>query len=315
MTPERSKTILILGGTSHIAKGLVYRFLAREQCRIEWFGRSRERMEAFLAKEGLSGDIAVHEGYGASENTNADVLINCVGAGTPSQLKADYTLWFSVLEKYDNLCLDYLQNVNPKALYVDFSSGAVYGRDSKDASFRINPNSLVPADYYALAKLYSEAKHRAFREYNIVDIRIFSYFSRYADLKSGYLMTDILNAILNNEVLNTSGQDMIRDYISPDDLFSLIECCMNQPRINMALDAFSKASVSKQEILTAFGERFGLRTEVSSPIASSPNATPSVYVPLDRSSGKIGYSPVHTSLEGLLLETKDRVDAKSKGMV
>ena len=307
MMSEGSKTVLLLGGTSHIAKGLISRFLASGRFKIEWFGRSRQRMEAFLSETKLSGNISIHEDYEELTDTNGDVLINCVGAGTPSQLKNDYTLWFSVLEEYDNICLDYLRHVNSQALYVDFSSGAVYGRGAGESSFRVNPNAIACADFYSLAKLYSEAKHRAFAELNIVDIRIFSYFSRYADPSSGYLMTDILKAILSKSVLNTTGEDVIRDYISPDDLFALILCCMRQPKINKAFDAFSRAPVSKQDILAAFKEQFDLKIEVAEPIAASPNQTPSIYLPWDKTAGEIGFAPRHSSLEGLLLETKTRV--------
>ena len=298
------KTIIILGGTSHIAEGLISRFLKQPGLRLEWFGRSAERMEAFLQAERLSGNIGIHEQYDDFLSTPGDVLINCIGAGTPDKLKNDFTLWFSVLEKYDNLCLDHLKQTDPAALYIDFSSGAVYGRDGAEAGYRIDPNRIGTPDYYALSKLYSEAKHRANRDLNIVDIRIFSYFSRYADPDSGYLMTDVLKALRTGGVLKTSADDLVRDYVSPDDLFALIRCCMAQEKINTAMDAFSLKPVSKQEILSAFGERFGLHTEtVSVGPAASPNSTASVYVPHDHSAGRFGYVPRHTSLEGLLLET------------
>lgn len=296
------KTVVILGGTSHIAKGLVSRFLKQPDLRIEWFGRSAERMNAFLQAEQLSGNIVTHEQYDDFLSTPGDVLINCVGAGTPDKLKDDFTLWFTVLEKFDNLCLDHLKQVDPAALYIDFSSGAVYGRDGAEAGYRIDPNRIGTPDYYALAKLYSEAKHRANRDLKIVDIRIFSYFSRYAGLDSGYLMTDILKAVLRKEVLKTSDQDLVRDYISPDDLFRLIGCCMAQPEINTALDAFSGKPVSKKEILAAFREKFGLQTEIMPLKSGSPNSTASVYVPRDRSAEAIGYRPQHSSLDGLILE-------------
>ena len=298
------KTVIILGGTSHIAKGLISRFLKQSDFRLEWFGRSARRMNDFLNGERLSGEITVHEGYSGLPGIRGDLLINCIGAGTPDKLKADYTLWFTVLEQYDDLCIRYLREVAPSALYIDFSSGAVYGRNAGENGLRIDPNGIQTADFYALAKVYSEAKHRAFAGLNIADIRIFSYFSRYADPDSGYLMTDILKAVRTDTVLKTSGSDLIRDYVSPDDLFALIRCCMVQDRINTAMDAFSLKPVSKKEILSAFGERFGLHTEtVSGGPAASPNSTASVYVPHDHSAGRFGYVPRHTSLEGLLLET------------
>ena len=304
MTSKQPKTILILGGTSHIAKGLIARFLTDTSCRIEWFGRSALRMETFLTGAQLSGNIRVHENYDGFYETDGDVLINCVGSGTPSELKGDYTLWFTVLEKYDNLCLDYLRQVKPKSLYIDFSSGAVYGRNQSEAVYSINPNVICNADFYALAKLYSEAKHRAFSVLNIIDIRIFSYFSRYADLSSGYLMTDIIRSIVNDTPLKTSSENVVRDYISPDDLFSLIECCMAQPKINAAFDAYSLKSVSKQEIIDVFRQDFNLKTDVSTLNVSSINSTPSVYLPHIFNAKALGYSPVHSSLSALRHEAE-----------
>lgn len=300
------KTVIILGGTSHIAKGLISRFLKQPDFRVEWFGRSAERMAAFLNSERLSGNIALHGGYDDFYSVRADAVINCVGAGTPDKLKDDYTLWFTVLEKYDNLCLDHLTKINSGAVYINFSSGAVYGHNSGVKEFRADPNRIQVADYYALAKIYSEAKHRANRDLNIVDIRIFSYFSRYADPNSGYLMTDVLKAVLNKGVLKTTDSDLIRDYISPDDLFALVCRCLASGKLNTAMDAFSGKPVSKKEILAAFQERFGLKTEVDSSLSAgkSPNATVSTYIPQDRSAGKLGYIPEHSSLDGLLIETE-----------
>ena len=186
---------------------------------------------------------------------------------------------------------------------MDFSSGAVYGRETGSVGFRIDPNRIQVSDYYALAKLYSEAKHRAHGNLNIADIRIFSYFSQYADPNSGYLMTDILKAVLNKDVLKTTDSDLIRDYVSPDDLFALIRCCMAQEKLNTAFDAFSGKPVSKLEILAAFQEKFGLRTEISAPGAGSPNSTASVYIPKDFTAGKIGFQPRFTALDGLIRET------------
>ena len=309
------KTVIILGGTSHIAKGLISRFLKQSDFRIEWFGRSESRMSDFLQSEHLSGDIALHSDYTLLPSIHGGALINCVGAGTPDKLKEDYTLWFTVLEKYDNLCLDYLTKINPEAVYINFSSGAVYGHNAGVKEFRADPNRIQVADYYALAKIYSEAKHRANRNLNIVDIRIFSYFSRYADPNSGYLMTDILKAILNKSVLKTTDSDLIRDYISPDDLFALVCRCLAAGKLNTAMDAFSNKPVSKKEILAAFQEKFDLKIEVSPSLSSgkSPNSTVSAYLPEDRSAGKLGYIPKHSSIDGLLQETGAAVAGVPRG--
>lgn len=302
------KNIAILGGTSHVGKGLISRFLSDKNVFLNWFGRSEERMKNFLNANNLSGNIMLREGYDDFPDGAYDVIINCVGAGTPDVLKENYSLWFTVLEQFDNLALDYLREVNDKALYVAFSSGALYGRNfqnviDENTRYTVNPNNIGVPDYYAIAKLYSEAKHRSLSRLNIVDLRIFAYFSRFADPDSGYLMTDVLQALLGNTPMNTRKNDLVRDYIAPDDLYRMILLCMNQDSINMALDAYSAAPVAKMEMLKTFSERFKLRVDFIDDITPvSLNATGCIYCSSCRFAEKIGYRPEHTSLEGLTNE-------------
>ncbi len=302
------KKIAILGGTSHVGKGLVSRFLADKDVSLSWFGRSGERMKNFLNANNLSGNIMLREGYDDFPDGAYDVIINCVGAGTPEVLKDHYSLWFTVLEQFDNLVLDYLREVNDRALYVAFSSGALYGRNlqsviDENSCYTINPNKINVPDYYAIAKLYAEAKHRSLPCLNIVDLRIFAYFSRFTDPDSGYLMTDVLKALLENTPLNTRKNDLVRDYIAPDDLYRMILLCMNQGSINMALDAYSAAPVAKMEMLKTFSERFNLKVNFVDDITSvSLNATGRIYCSDCRFAEKIGYRPKYTSLEGLVDE-------------
>lgn len=312
------KKIAILGGTSHIGEGLISRFLTDKSVSLSWFGRSREKMNNFLLSNSLSGNIQLKEGYDDFQNGTYDVIINCVGAGTPEVLKENYSLWFTVLEQFDNLALDYLRDVNEKALYVAFSSGALYGRNLQNAiddnsCYSINPNKIGIPDYYAVAKLYSEAKHRSMFRLNIVDVRIFAYFSRYADSGSGYLMTDIFKALLEEKPLVTWKNDMVRDYIAPDDLYNLILLCMNRESINRALDAYSAAPVSKMEMLKAFSEKFGLKVEFADEVSPvSPNATSRVYCSSCHYAEEIGYSPKYTSLEGVSDELAHALEKTSR---
>lgn len=312
------KKIAFLGGTSHVGEGLISRFLADKDVSLSWFGRSAEKMKKFLHTNSLSGNIQLKEGYDDFPDGAYDVIINCVGAGTPEALKENYSLWFTVLEQFDNLALDYLREVNEKVLYVTFSSGALYGRNLQSATdenscYSINPNKIGIPDYYAVAKLYAEAKHRSLSRLNIVDLRIFAYFSRFADPDSGYLMTDILKALLDKKPLNTRKNDLVRDYIAPDDLYSLVLLCMNQESINRSLDAYSAAPVSKTEMLKAFSEKFKLQVNFVDDIAPvSPNATSSVYCSNCHFAEKIGYRPKYTSLEGLADELAHALEKTGK---
>jgi nucleoside-diphosphate-sugar epimerase len=246
--------IAILGASSHIAKGLIANFLKAKGNHLYLFSRTMSKLEIFLHLIGKSSkDLCLKEGYNDFNKENYDLIINCVGAGTPNKLKNNYSNWFSVNEKFDNIAIDYLHN-NPKTLYINFSSGAVYGKNGsapveENTLNSIPVNNLQPEDYYSIANLNSEAKHRSFKDLKIVDIRIFSYFSRFADLNSGYFITEVMKHVLEKKTLETTDVNIVRDYIDPDDLFALILKCVEFGKINSAFDAVSRQSVDKLQIL------------------------------------------------------------------
>lgn len=299
------KTIAILGGMSHIAKGLLDCFVREKQNHIIWFGRSSASMKAFAEHLGTSL-IDIREGYDDFLGIKADVIINCIGAGTPNKLNGNYSLWFSVLEPFDNLCLQYLTSVKKDALYITFSSGAIYGREQ--GQLIINPNAMTPPDYYTITRLYSEAKHRSMHDCNIADIRIFSYFSHFADYESGYFLTDVMKALKSGRPLQTTCSDMTRDYIIPHDLSQLINCIIKQKHINKAIDAYSKAPVKKSKIIEIIQKHFNMQIQyVDSQTSTSPNKTNDIYIPKNKEAAFLGYSPQFTSAEGIIHECKKAI--------
>jgi len=171
--------------------------------------------------------IVIHKGYGDFIKYSYDGVINCVGAGILKKGQGKYSDWFMLTEEFDRLAIDYLCRKRPEALYVNFSSGAVYGREfaAPVAKNSINPirvNRIKIEDYYGIVRLNSEAKHRAFSNLRIVDLRLFSYFSRFMDLNCGYFIAGLLSCIMNKKVFITDSTNIIRDYVHPDDLFSMI---------------------------------------------------------------------------------------------
>lgn len=292
--------IVIAGGTSHIARAIVPYFLAAGDT-VTLFAR---RPEAVAPLPG----IRVESDFSLLPATDCDVLINCIGAGTPDIVRSEPGLWFTVLEKFDELAMRSLREYGHDTLYIHFSSGAVY--DRKDGGFAgrencrtICPNDIRVADYYSIAKLYAEAKHRAHSSLRILDLRIFSFFSRHIKLGSGYFMTDLMQALLRDELLLTSPDEMIRDYPHPEDVATLIRRCAAISEINAAADIASAAPVKKSEILRAFQEKFGLRWEYSDRIAPSPNGNVSIYAPGSSAAHQLcGIAPRRSSIETLLAE-------------
>lgn len=306
--------VAILGATSHIAKGLIAQFLQTQSARLVLFGRSAERIRAFLKSANCAGPAEIMQGYDEFDSGNYDVIINCVGAGSPRKLGSDRSIWFTLTEEFDNLVLHYLRRKKPAALYINFSSGAIYGRNQgrpfrEEDHLSLPVNGLVPADYYTVARLNAEAKHRSMSGLRIVDLRIFAYFSRYAECSLGYFMTDVLQAILEKRELETRPWDMVRDYADPEDLFALIRLCIGRRELNTALDVYSAAPVGKFELLTEMGRKFGLRYRLTAGTDNAlPNGEKTVYCSQMHRAADLGYRPRYTSLAGLLKETGLRLE-------
>jgi len=304
--------IVIMGATSHIAKGLIHRFLHRGNDHLYLFARSADKIKQFLEGIGSpkNGHFTLCADYRAFPSFSYDVLINCVGVGTRNTPRFDFTKYFSVTEEFDELALGYLQNQSPGSLYISFSSGAVYGRGfstpPEEGSVNTLPvNHIVPEDYYGIVRINAEAKHRAHRHLRIIDLRIFSYFSRYINLTDGYFITDVMQAILNKKVLVTDSTNIVRDYLHPEDLFTMVRKSIHAGRINLAIDVNSLRPAAKQEILDYFASDYGLRYETRDG-SGNPGATGTkcnYYSTCNRAS-QVGYIPRFSSMETLKNEAR-----------
>lgn len=238
------RNVAILGSTSHIAKNLLVRFAKNPNFQVFSFNRAT--------------------GFEDFPNNQYDLIINCVGSGLLNSTKNTYTDWFTITEKFDNLIIDYLLRVNPDALFISFSSGNVYGPlecppKTHNKACAIYPNKLTIADFHRISKLNSEAKHRAFNSLNIVDFRIFMFFSRFINLTETYFMSQLINAVQKQEVFVTSTANWRRDFIHPFDLFEAVISC---PKFNGALDLISKYPVFKWDILDYFIKVHDLRLDL-----------------------------------------------------
>ena len=276
------------------------------------YTRSPDKVRSFLGAIGRSTEkgYVIHEGYKNFMKSFYDVVINCVGVGTLNKLQGDFTRYFTVTEEYDNLAIGYLRNSHPDALYISFSSGAVYGREfsasvEENTMNSIRVNHIAKEDYYAIARLNAEAKHRAFKNLRIVDLRIFSYFSRFIDLTDGYFITDIMDCILNKKVLITDNVNIVRDYVHPEDIYSIIRKCMNAGKINAAFDAISFKSVEKKEILDYFSYVYGLKYETGRSLGHiSATGSKNIYCSNYDNAASIGYKPAFSSMDAIKQESK-----------
>jgi len=289
--------IAILGATSQIAQDLILSFSENTNYKLSLFGRN-------TSSDGQR-QIQLYSDF--NKNQNYDVIINFVGVGDPVKAQKMGSDIFKITEKYDNLALDYLKQ-NSKTKYIFLSSGAVYGGNyqkpvDKDTVATIDINNLKPTDWYTLAKLYAEAKHRSLSNLSIVDVRVFNYFSHTQDMNARFLITDIVRAINNNEIFKTSRNDTTRDFITPFDFYNLIQVIINYDSVNIALDCYTKSPISKIDLLTTLKKKFGLsyvfdlNTDIINATGEKIN-----YYSKNKSASKIGYRPKYSSIDAIVKE-------------
>lgn len=298
--------IAILGATSQIARDLTVSFSAAEDKQLHLFARRPDEVAKWLRSVGLSGRYPVDEFSGFADH-EFDAVINFVGVGNPAQAVAMGNSIFDVTLRFDQLVLDYLQT-HPACRYLFLSSGAAYGASfnepvTRNTSALVAINDLAPHEWYGIAKLHAECRHRAYPELPIIDIRVFNYFSRTQDLSARFLITDILRAIRDKTVLMTSADYIVRDFLHPSDFCKLVSALLSASATNVAVDCYTRAPIEKPKLLTAMQENFGLRYEIAEAV-SSVNATGGKphYYSLNTRAADFGYQPALTSIDGILQE-------------
>jgi nucleoside-diphosphate-sugar epimerase len=302
--------IAILGATSQIAIDLVRSFLLYRFDELALFARRPSVVTQRLLALGLSKHYAVADLESFSVTEYFDAIINFVGVGNPVQAVAMGASIFDVTLQYDEIALNYVRQ-HPHCRYIFLSSGAAYGSNfekpvDENTKAIVAINNLVPQDWYGIAKMYAECRHRSLPHLPIVDIRVFNYFSHTQDMSARFLITDTLRAIRDKTILQTSRDHIVRDFIHPEDFYQLITAILLAPAINVAVDAFSKAPVNKSALLRAIEEQFSLQY-VFTEVVASVNATGSKphYYSCNTKAADFGFEPTLTSLDGVLLEFKN----------
>jgi nucleoside-diphosphate-sugar epimerase len=288
------KKIAILGATSHIAKGLILNFMQSKGNELFLFSRNPKKSQEFLKRNNLSLNSRIYD-FKHFGREKYDVIINCVGLGTPVKVKEASGEVFKLTEEFDNMVLKYLQRYL-STLYINFSSGAVYS---------ISVNDIKPEHYYGIAKLHQEARHRALKKLNIVDLRIFSYFSRFIELDSGYFLTELLKSLKRKKTFVTNSCDFVRDFLAPGDLFDLICLIIKAKPFNGALDAYSAMPISKFKLLDYFVKNHALKYTIKHKLKlTCQTGVKSRYCSSSKKAAGLGYKPRFSSLEVVAMESK-----------
>jgi nucleoside-diphosphate-sugar epimerase len=257
--------IAILGATSQIAKDLILSYATSGAADLILFARRPKAVTGWMYEVGLQEKYSVGDFSKFMEIKEIDAIINLVGVGNPAEAEEMGSLILDVTMQFDSLVLEYLKS-HRDCKYIFFSSGAAYSSKftqpvDEETLTEININKFGSRDWYAIAKMYAECRHRALAKYAVVDIRVFNYFSSTQDTKARFLITDVVRAIIVNEVFKTSRENIVRDYSGPQEIFQMVQAVLTSPSVNTAVDCFTVAPIDKFSLLDAMQSSFGLKYE------------------------------------------------------
>lgn len=265
------------------------------------YARRPDWMRDWLAARGLESRVFDISAFSAGD---FEVIVNAIGNGAPGRIKAAGADILKTTERFDRMCLDYLERCVDCA-YIFLSTGRVYGADYERAQMLdpvpFSPDQFATNEFYPLAKRKAELRHRDLVQRRIADIRIFGYVSDELGLRDDFLVSQILRALVNEEVFVTTSRDFARDYIGPADLISLIDRLLEARVPNNAYDVYSARPTMKFEMLDALARNCGLRYTVDQTRApaAEPEHCPDT-ISRQTAAQKIGYVPNRTSLESVL---------------
>ena len=301
----KQKNIAIFGSTGHIGKNLISFFIKNNDFKIFLFSRDTKKFESLKMIFSDTMSFNTYDDFGKNEY---DVVINCVGISNPNAFEKNSRSIFDTAEFYDTMVLDYLKNF-PTTLYINLSSGAVFSGEfdkpvDDSSTYKFDVNGINKGEMYSISKMYLESKHRSLPDLNIVDLRIFGFFSRFIDVNAGFFMSELLQALKNKSEFITDKKDFVRDYVNPKDFYDLTKNCIANKKINDVFDVYSKEIISKFQILEECFNKFDLKFKLVEKIESvSPTGVKKKYYSLSRKAEKINYSPQFSSLETILNES------------
>jgi len=277
--------IAILGATGTLGLSLAHEFAA-DAGGLVLFARHPQR----LANERFGSTVGIRplDEFAAAD---FDLVINAIGAGDPGRVAALGSKILAITAHWDRRVLD---TMDARTRYVFLSSGAVHAspfaephRDGRDAA--VSP--------YVMAKRSAEARHRAFADRSILDLRVFAFADMALPRDGRFFLCELARSITLRVPFRTLAADMVRDYAGRTEVASLIKCWAAAGARNMPLDVYTKAPASKRDILRIAHERFGVEIEYCDDVAESRTGAMLVYASLNRDAAALGYDPKRTSLE------------------
>ena len=299
--------IAILGATSQIAKDLISFLSLKTAYQLVLFARNVENVTSWLVGKNLpTFEVLTYTDLRLVGKF--DAIVNFVGVGNPVVANQIGASIFEVTRKFDQLALDYLL-INPKCRYIFMSSGAAYGSNfekpvSEHDNASVPINKITPQNWYGISKLYAESVHRSMQDLPIVDLRIFNYFSHTQDMDARFLITDIIRAIRDKKIFETSEEIIFRDFIHPSDLFTLIHNILNLDPKNCVVDCYSQAPIDKLGLLDELKKEFNFDFRlVKNKSGLNVTGSKPYYFSLNRNAEIFNFKPAYSSLSGVIRES------------
>lgn len=292
----------IFGGNSQIATDFMREVTLRGEFQVMGFVRDGAVVSSNIASSSLVS-FATYDALGASGKF--DLLINCIGTGSPSKVGNGGGSALQTSEYFDALALDLVLSGQTEK-YIFLSSGVAYGVDFSQPAIKGQLpldifNRAIPGDSYGLAKFQAEARHRQLGSSHIYDLRVFGYVDSTLNENNGYLFTQVKKSIATGVPLETSSREISRDYITSKDFYALVAGIARDPGSNLALDCYSASAVTKFELFDHLVDEFGFKYDIvagnkfDSPTGLKPN-----YFSLNDTASKFGYKPKTTALENFV---------------
>ena len=294
--------IAVIGATGYLGRSLARKIAQTGPVPLALFARD----PAKLARYGWPSHVSLH----SLETFDAEgfsLVINAIGVGDPKAVANLGNDVFDLTRVWDDRVLS---SLGSDTAYVFLSSGAVYGQGATHAVaagsvLSLPVNRLDTVSTYTLAKLCAEARHRCLPGRAILDLRVFGFADPTIDQSGSFFLSELSRAVATRTPFMTSSAEMVRDYAGADELYDLIQAWRQAGQPNRALDLYTLAPVSKQALLEAAGQRFGL--EIIRDGVAAEGVRP-VYASQFHAAGDLGYRARRTSLQ-VVLDTLDAVAA------
>lgn len=256
------KSIALLGGSGYIGRSLLYEILtSSREMKVFVFSRDIKKMQSIIDDFGLIDNQRYFVCHIKDFSSGRyDYVINATGVGDPSILSKDPLSVFSVTEMVDSLVISYLI-LNKDVLYLNLSSGAVYG-DIFDTPITEGQSTRLSLSFgdayhcYSSAKIISEIKHRSHSDLWIVDLRVFAFFSRFFEKGSSFFLSELAFSVKKMTTFITDGSDFERDLINGAELYACILCVIDYGKSNNFFDVCSLKPFSKKDLLLDVSKRF-----------------------------------------------------------